>query len=367
MQFSSVTCPPLLSDTDDPNVSNRIRASFAAICCLLLLLTIVIAAQGQGSPQGTIKHVIVVIQENRTPDNLFYAIPDTMPARYNVHPPNGAGLCKKGTQQVSVPLAQYGLDNHCFDPRHHHTDWLTTYNAPPNGGPGTMDGACNAVITYYDTCNQGNVYQCPTVGGACPQYSYVPNTSGVLDPYFNIAMLYGFANWMFQTNQGPSLPAHQFLFSGTSAPAPYDQNNDYYRWFVAENAIWTGHPHQGGSNVGCSGPVGEYVKTVDPSGNEGACPSFGTNNYCAYPCFNHPNMGTDVLDPNISWAYYGTEEKGLWTAPNTFQTICGPPNNQSCNLQEWQTHVEPFFPVRSGDNKEYAPILRDIRTVVWQR
>ena len=44
---------------------------------------------------------------------------------------------------------------------------------------------------------------------------------GILDPYFQLAEQYGFANYMFQTNQGPSYSAHQFLFSGTAAPIAY--------------------------------------------------------------------------------------------------------------------------------------------------
>jgi len=41
---------------------------------------------------------------------------------------------------------------------------------------------------------------------------------------------------MFQSNEGPSFPAHQFLFTGTSAPvAPgYLQNPLYAFDFVAE-------------------------------------------------------------------------------------------------------------------------------------
>jgi hypothetical protein len=46
--------------------------------------------------------------------------------------------------------------------------------------------------------------------------SPVTNTDGskggLLDPYLTLATRYGWANRMFQTNQGPSYPAHQFLF-----------------------------------------------------------------------------------------------------------------------------------------------------------
>jgi phospholipase C len=54
----------------------------------------------------------------------------------------------------------------------------------------------------------------------CPQQTYVSGTydNSIVFPYFDIATKYGFANYFFQTNQGPSMPAHQFLFTGTPAP-----------------------------------------------------------------------------------------------------------------------------------------------------
>jgi phospholipase C len=68
-------------------------------------------------------------------------------------------------------------------------------------------------------------------GSACPSYAYVPKSD--VQPYFDIATNYSFANYVFQTNQGPSFPAHQFLLSGTSAPGS-TQNPDY-TYFAAEN------------------------------------------------------------------------------------------------------------------------------------
>ncbi len=49
----------------------------AATCLLSLLPLCAIAAHAQTThyPQGLIQHVIVVIQENRTPDNLFGSSP----------------------------------------------------------------------------------------------------------------------------------------------------------------------------------------------------------------------------------------------------------------------------------------------------
>ena len=45
-------------------------------------------------------------------------------------------------------------------------------------------------------------------------YGYVPRHE--VEPYFAMAESYAFADHMFQTNEGPSFPAHQYILSGTS-------------------------------------------------------------------------------------------------------------------------------------------------------
>ena len=54
----------------------------------------------------------------------------------------------------------------------------------------------------------------------------------MLDPYLTFAKEYGWANFMYQTNQGASYPAHLFLFAGTSALTDTDDANSI---FVSEN------------------------------------------------------------------------------------------------------------------------------------
>src|ERR1039458_8260577 len=48
-----------------------------------------------------------------------------------------------------------------------------------------------------------------------PQYQYVQASD--VQPYFTLAESYTFGDRMFQTNQGPSFAAHQYIISGTSA------------------------------------------------------------------------------------------------------------------------------------------------------
>jgi hypothetical protein len=116
-----------------------------------------------------------------------------------------------------------------------------------------MDGAClNSVY------NPNNLQIAP-----CPQYSYV--ISSDLQPYFDIATSYHFANYMFPTNAGPSFPAHQSILSGTSAPAdPGLTGLTNYLDFVAENA--------GFDKSGCP-DTSQHPAWVDPTGFESQQPT----------------------------------------------------------------------------------------------
>ncbi len=197
----------------------------------------------------------------------------------------------------------------------------------------------------------------------------VPNQAGVVQPYFDIANEYGFANYAFQTNQGPSFQAHQFLFSGTSAPAAFisppvecdgpDGDFPCYQWFSSELVEFKngyfGCPAWG-QNLG-------DTAEVDPKGND----AFHIYNN-GYPCYSHNTMA-DLLDNNqingntITWKYYPQGPypgSSLWTAPNAISAICTPlaqdnQGNYYCDNQPyWGNHVDVPQPGKG------APILTDI-------
>jgi hypothetical protein len=111
----------------------------------------------------------------------------------------------------------------------------------------------------YDGGQMGGAGDIPC-SGTCPttpQFKFVDNSTGILNPYLELAKQYGWANYMFQTNQGPSFPAHQFLFGGTSAPSASD---DATGIFAAENMGGTPGP------AGCIALEGTFVRLVTPSG-----------------------------------------------------------------------------------------------------
>ena len=262
-------------------------------------------------PPGIIQHVIIIFQENRTPDNLFHD--PVLIAR-------GADIASSGVNSLgqTIPLtaAPLGMD---YDLDHSHPAFVAMYDG------GKMDGADKVRVS----CDKGAI-PCPPPNA---QFVYVPASD--VAPYYQMAEQYAFGDRMFQTNEGPSFPAHQFILSGTSAPTASSN------LFAAEN------PPSG--NAGCIAPPGALVNMIDPSGNESSK---------IYPCFEHPTL-TDELDAKeISWRYYAPNAGSIWTAPDAIQHMCGPsatpPNATACTGSEWVNHVVLYT------NGNHHPILTDI-------
>jgi hypothetical protein len=209
-----------------------------------------------------IQHVVIIFQENRTPDNLF---------QDPVLIGRGADIQNYGVNSlgVTIPLSQIdlgtvGANPQDYDLSHAHSAFVQMCDLNDSTGVCAMDGADK--IPY--TCQKGAT-GCPP---ANPQFMYV-NPADV-QPYFKMAEQYTFADRMFQTNQGPSFPAHQFIISGTSAPTATSN------LFAAENMT---NPL---TAAGCAAPPTQLVAMIDPTGTESSS---------MYPCFEHPTL-TDLLD-----------------------------------------------------------------------
>ena len=301
-----------------------------------LLLALVVSLAGA----QTVQHVVVVIQENRTPDNLFGADSALIARGANLWNLNTPAPCVIGGKSQPTLLQPYALDA-CFDPQHGHNQaWLSMYAG------GKMTGACDVKVDGASCAPQ------LTYGN----YTYVDNSTGTVTPYFNIAANYGFANYMFQTNQGPSFPAHQFLFSGTSAPTTYDDPSGYGTWFVAEN------PFLGGTldnDAGCNQALTETAAQIDPTGREaeGYTPPYPPGAGPGFPCYSHSTMA-DVLDnAGVSWKYYPSGVQttyAIWTAPASISSICGTVVDGQCTGEEWATHVA--LPTKLNQ----VPFLNDV-------
>lgn len=131
--------------------------------------------------QSPIQHVVIIVQENRSVDNLFQFLPGANTQSY--------GLDSKG-ETVQLQAEDLAAP---YDMAHVHTAWLTEY----------ANGAMNGFD--LNTCKG----KCPND----PAYAYVPQSQ--VAPYYTLAETYAFADDFFETDQGPSFPSHQYLISGT--------------------------------------------------------------------------------------------------------------------------------------------------------
>jgi phospholipase C len=279
-------------------------------CVCASLAARIPAAHGQ---INHFEHVVVMVQENRTPDNLFQGLcvkatscsSTPKSGQYNIQTRNW--LDKKQSsgviQPLPVPLAS------TYDLNHSHGAFVTQCDLNATTGKCRMDGGAKVTCT-----------------GKCltqPQYRYVDNSSGTLNPYLQLATGYGWANYMFQTNQGPSFPAHQFLFGGTSAPIAAD---DAAGIFAAENLS------NGSTMAGCVAAATTTVAEISPPGVE---------NQLIYPCFEHETI-PDILPANVTWRYYSPSAGSIWTAPDAINHICQPnqPTGGQCMGAEWKNNVD---------------------------
>jgi phospholipase C len=256
--------------------------------------------------QSKIQHIVVIFQENRTPDNLFQD-PVLIARGADIQ---NYGIDSKGNKIMLAPHS-LGTD---YDLGHGHQSFLDLYDN------GQMDGADRNGVK----CSPGAHQPCPPPN---PWFQYVQASD--VAPYFQLAETYTFGDRMFQTNQGPSFPAHQFIISGTSAPtAPGSGMSDF---FASENPINGANPFY---NAGCIAPPVERVPLIAPGGDE---------SQQVYPCFDHPTL-TDILDTaKISWRYYAPSAGIIWNGPTAIQHLCvpnvPPPNGTACTGSDYSNNV----------------------------
>ena len=216
------------------------------------------AAPSVPDPSFThIKHVVIIVQENRTFDNLFNGFPgaDTVQS----------GIDHTGASRKLVPL-----------PLNQHGDWgHGTSSCKKAFDNGKMDG--------FDLDNP--VHDPPS------NFSYVQRSD--VETYWSLAQQYTLADRMFQSDCGSSFPAHQYLIAGQTG----------------SDVTPTGHPW------GCDGPAQathcfDYVTLgdrLDAAGISWRYYAHGIslsetssyNGYLAYDAIRHIRFGKDWTPSHI--------------------------------------------------------------------
>ncbi|HTU83540.1 MAG TPA: alkaline phosphatase family protein [Candidatus Acidoferrales bacterium] len=211
-----------------------------------------------------IKHVVIIIQENRSVDNLFNGLP-------------GANTVRIGERRIGpVNLEPVDL-GYPADVDHQHRAFLTEYDG------GRMDGFADVATT-------------PKQPDEFP-YAYVPERQ--IEPYWIMAKRFTFADRTFASNSGPSFPAHLYLIAGQAA-------------FVASNPdrlettrfAW-----------GCDSPPSARVDLIAPGGDEVPGP---------FPCFDFLTLADIANSQGVDWRYYapGLDRLGsIWSAYDAIRHI----------------------------------------------
>ncbi len=268
--------------------------------------TYVLYQQPATGPIATtpIQHVIVVIQENRTFDNLFdktlYYSNNAPAIPYpNANTVDGTGFVPQQSNGSPAPLAQVDFTDP-YDPEHDtahlHTEW--------------NNGALNGF--NLDTIDR--VIPAPSPPATYP-YAYVNPQETYL--YTVLAQHYGVADNFFSSKLVPTFPGHQFLISGQSGAADDPVNpstNPAVQ--LAVSLIW-----------GCDSPPGSTAAILQGSPEVVVTPG-------PFPCYDYQTLG-DLMDAKgVSWKYYTGTIGGLDGAIDAYDAI-----QHIRNAADWTSNI----------------------------
>lgn len=212
--------------------------------------------------QGKIKHVVIIMQENRGFNNLFMGYPGADTTTYGY---NSSG--NKITLQPVLLEAPYDIEHD--------------------------------VITFTLAYNNGkmNGFDKEYVGGSAPanpQFAYVPRTE--TQPYWNLASQYVLADRMFTSHVDDSFISHQYIIAGqANGRALYP------------NGTW-----------GCDGGPSDTTPNMQPNRTPG-------NSYIQ-TCWDIPTLGDELDAAGRTWRYYtstvfANDGSGIWSAYDAINHI----------------------------------------------
>jgi phospholipase C len=259
------------------------------------------------SGAGKITHVIYIVQENRSFDNLFQGYPgaDTVPTG-----PNSKGQTIT-LQPVSLKTV-YEIDH----------------------SASAMFDACDGSGSVPGTdCKMDGFNNEPSYGGPSnPQYTYVPHTES--KPYFDMAHEWVVGDRMFQSQLDESFVAHQYVIAA-QAQASVD---------LPASLIW-----------GCGGGSYDVVSTItqqrSPYGPE------------QLACFDYTTLGDELDTAHLSWRFYAARygndrggNGGTWSAYQAVKHIFeGPDWKKDVISPNWRFITD----VRKGKLANFTWITPD--------
>jgi phospholipase C len=230
-----------------------------------------------------IKHVVFVIKENRTFDNLF--------GRF----PGADGVTSGMDRGIARPLTP-ALDRIPIDIVHCYECALQAWNE------GKMDGFAS-------------------VSAPADRYAYTQFGPKDLPAYWHWAKRFVLGDNFFASAQGPSFPNHLYTIAAQSGGTHDNPIQDLEQ--LRERHRTTGLFKA----WGCDSVEQAYVPVEDREGKEVKVP----------PCFDFLTEGDLLLRAGIPWAYYSAtnmQNGYLWSAYDAVRHI-------RQDTQLWQSHVFP--------------------------
>ncbi|MGA2761299.1 MAG: alkaline phosphatase family protein [Candidatus Cybelea sp.] len=217
-----------------------------------------------------IQHVVIIVQENRSFNDLFYGFPGAYTASY--------GRDREGRK---IPLQPIGLQTK-WDLDHSSYSFFQACNGT-GSYPGT-DCRMNGFTREYVGCNHSSYPPCPIKH---PQYAYVPHAE--TKPYFDMAHQYVLADRMFASNfDASSFISHQYIIAGQASSAVNYPDNDW----------------------GCEGGKKDLIGTVSQQ----------RTLYAGHirTCFDNTTLGDELDTAGLPWAFYaasyGSGYLNIWSA-----------------------------------------------------
>jgi phospholipase C len=251
---------------------------------------------------GKIQHVVIIVQENRSFDNLFQGFPgaDTKPYGYN-------------SSGQKVQLGPVGLET-TWDIDHSSGAFFAACD-----GQGSIPGT-NCQMDGFDQEWEGCYRSCPPH----PQYSYVPHAE--TKPYFEMGKQYVVADRMFASNfDASSFISHQYIIAGQASSAVNYPDNTW----------------------GCDGGSGDKIGTVTVNPPRQYGPQIQA-------CFDNQTLGDELDTAGLSWGFYTASLDGdgnIWSAYQAIKHIRYGP--------DWSTDII------TPQTKFLSDVNSNLRTVSW--